>query len=47
MRLSVDSLAYLLSVLLAIAGYAIAGLILWQGVELAYRIYCKIKGIKY
>jgi hypothetical protein len=42
-----SSLAYLLSVLLAIAGYAIAGLILWQGVELVYRIYCKIKGIKY
>jgi hypothetical protein len=47
MRRSVASLAYLLSVLLAIACYAIAGLLLWQGVELAYRIYCKIKGIEY
>lgn len=38
---------YILSVLLAISIYAIAGVILWQGVELVYRIYCKIKGIDY
>jgi hypothetical protein len=38
---------YSLSALLLIAGYIIAGVALWQIVELVYRIYCKVRGIEY
>jgi len=37
-----SELAYLLSVLLAIAAYAVAGLALWAGVEGSYYLFCKI-----
>lgn len=42
-----SELAYLLSVLLAIAAYAVAGVLLWAAVEAGYWIYCKARGIKY
>jgi len=42
-----ESLAYLLSVLLALAAYAVAGVALWAAVEAGYWIYCKARGIKY
>jgi len=42
-----DSLMYLLSSLLALAAYAVAGVALWCAVEAVYFIYCKIRGIKY
>jgi hypothetical protein len=42
-----SELAYLLSVLLAIAAYAVAGVALWAAVEAGYWIYCKLRGIKY
>jgi hypothetical protein len=42
-----DSLIYLLSVLLTLAAYAVAGVALWAGVEGIYWIYCKARGIKY
>ena len=42
-----DSLFYLLSVLLGLAAYAVAGVLLWAAVEAGYWIYCKAKGIKY
>jgi hypothetical protein len=42
-----SELGYLLSVLLALAAYAVAGLALWVGVEGAYWIWCKIKGRDY
>jgi hypothetical protein len=38
---------YALGALLMIAGYIIAGVALWQIVELAYRVYCKVRGIEY
>jgi len=38
---------YLGSVLLALAGYAVGGWILWQAVEGVYWIYCKITGKDY
>jgi hypothetical protein len=38
---------YLLSVLLGLAAYAVAGVALWAGVEGIYWIYCKVKGIDY
>jgi len=34
-------------VLLALAAYAVAGVLLWCAVEAGYWIYCKAKGIKY
>jgi len=42
-----DSLIYLLSVLLGVAAYAVAGVALWAAVEAGYWIYCKLRGIKY
>lgn len=42
-----SELIYLLMVLLTIAAYAVAGALLWAGVEAIYWIYCKAKGIKY
>jgi hypothetical protein len=38
---------YLLSVLLTLAAYAVAGVALWAAVEGGYWIYCKLRGIKY
>lgn len=38
---------YFLSVMLTLAAYAVGGWILWQGVELAYWIYCKATGRTY
>ena len=37
-----SELAYLLSVLLAIAAYAVAGVALWVAVEGGYYLFCKI-----
>jgi hypothetical protein len=42
-----SELAYLGSVLLAIGAYAVAGWLLWQGVELVYWLYCKATGKDY
>ena len=42
-----DSLAYLLSVLLSLAAWVAIAWIGWQGVELAYRLYCKATGREY
>jgi hypothetical protein len=42
-----DSLMYLLSVLLGLAAYAVAGVALWGAVEGIYWIYCKVKGVDY
>jgi hypothetical protein len=42
-----SELLYLLSVLLSLAAYAVAGVALWAGVEGIYWVYCKAKGIKY
>lgn len=42
-----SELAYLLSVLLSLAAYALAGVLLWAIVEGGYFIYCKLRGIKY
>jgi hypothetical protein len=42
-----SDLAYLLSSLLAVAAYAVAGVALWCAVEAVYFIYCKLRGIKY
>ena len=42
-----SELAYLGSVLLAIGAYAVAGWLLWQGVEVGYWIYCKVTGKDY
>jgi len=42
-----SELFYLLSVLLSLAAYAVAGLALWAAVEAGYFIYCKLRGIKY
>jgi hypothetical protein len=38
---------YFLSVMLTLAAYVVGGWILWQGVELAYWIYCKATGRTY
>jgi hypothetical protein len=38
---------YLLSALLAIAGYILAGVALWLTVEAIHFIYCKVRGINY
>jgi hypothetical protein len=42
-----SEVAYLLSVLLALAAYAVAGLALWAGVEGSYWIWCKVRGRDY
>jgi len=42
-----DAVMYLLSVLLSLAAWIAIAWIAWQGVELVYRIYCKLRGIKY
>jgi hypothetical protein len=42
-----SELLYLLSVLLCLTAYAVAGFLLWQGVELAYWIFCKITRREY
>ena len=42
-----ESLAYLLTVLLSLAAWVAIAWIGWQGVELAYRLYCKLRGIRY
>jgi hypothetical protein len=42
-----DSLMYLLSVLVGLAAYAVAGVVLWAAVEAGYWIWCKVRGIKY
>jgi len=42
-----DSLAYLLSVLLSLAGWIALTWIAWQGIELAYRVFCKATGREY
>lgn len=42
-----SELGYLLSVLLAIAGYVVGGWLLWKAVEGVYWIYCKITGKEY
>lgn len=42
-----DSLIYLLSTLLGVAAYIVAGVLLWAGVEGIYWLYCKAKGIEY
>jgi hypothetical protein len=42
-----DAVMYLLSVLLALAAYAAAGVLLWVVIEGGYFIYCKLRGIEY
>jgi len=42
-----NDLTYLLSSLLAVAAYAVAGVALWGAVECGYWIWCKVRGIKY
>ena len=42
-----DSLMYLLSVLLGLAAYAAAGVALWAAVEGGYYLFCKITGREY
>ena len=39
-----SELAYLLSVLLALAAYAVAGVALWAGVEGVSWLWCRITG---
>ena len=40
-------IAYLLSALLAIAAYAVAGVLLWAAVEGIYYVWCKVTGREY
>jgi len=42
-----SELAYLLSVLLGLAAYAVAGLALWGAVEGIYWIWCRVSGREY
>jgi fucose permease len=42
-----SELAYLLSVLLSLAAYAVAGAALWAAVEGSYYLFCKITGREY
>jgi hypothetical protein len=42
-----SELAYLLSVLLSLAAYAVAAVALWGAVEGAYWVYCKAIGREY
>jgi len=43
----VSELAYLLSVLLSLAAYAVAGLALWGAVEGVHYVWCRISGREY
>lgn len=38
---------YLLSALLAVAGYILAGVAIWLTVEAIYWLYCKVRKIDY
>ena len=42
-----SELAYLLSVLLGLAAYAVAAVALWGAVEGVYWVYCKATGREY
>lgn len=42
-----SELLYLLSVLLSLAAYAVAGVALWAAVEGGYWLYCKATGRDY
>ncbi len=42
-----SELAYLFSVLLALAAYAVAGVLLWAAVEGGYWLWCKVTGREY
>lgn len=42
-----SELAYLLSVLLSLAAYAVAGLALWGAVEGVHYVWCRISGREY
>jgi hypothetical protein len=42
-----SELIYLLMGLLTVAAYIVGGWLLWQAVEGAYWIYCKVKGKDY
>lgn len=42
-----EDLGYILSVLLTLAAYGVGFWVVWQGVELAYRLYCKLTGRDY
>lgn len=42
-----DTLIYLLMVLLSLAAYALAGVALWVVIEGGYWLYCKITGRDY
>jgi fucose permease len=42
-----NELGYLFSVLLALAAYAVAGVLLWVAVESVYYLWCKATGREY
>jgi hypothetical protein len=42
-----DALMYLLSVLLALAAYAVAGAALWVAVEAVHYLWCRATGREY
>lgn len=42
-----SELVYLLMVLLSLAAYAVAGVLLWGAVECVYYLWCKIRGREY
>lgn len=42
-----SELAYLGSILFTLTAYAVAGWLVWQGVELGYWLYCKATGKEY
>jgi len=42
-----SELTYLLSVLLSLAAYAVAGVALWGAVEGVHYLWCKVTGRKY
>ena len=42
-----SDLAYLLSVLLGVAAYVVAGVALWAAVEAIYWLWCKVSGREY
>lgn len=42
-----DALMYLLSVLIALAAYAVAGVLLWVVVEAVHYLWCKATGRDY
>jgi hypothetical protein len=42
-----SDLAYLLSALLAVAAYVVAGIALWLVVEGGYWLWCKVTGREY